>query len=133
VGGEHILTLDTYSCRVGSSPRGRGTRVGSLRQRSDDRFIPAWAGNTRNTPDPRIAGLLPAVHPRVGGEHGSQPIVERVQPGSSPRGRGTQKIKCPHGLPPRFIPAWAGNTSHQKALHEQDTVHPRVGGEHGLE
>ncbi len=86
VGGEHCDQLVDRSRGFGSSPRGRGTLgcvTGGLGQY---RFIPAWAGNTRvgSTYWPR-----PAVHPRVGGEHGLVIIPNTDCAGSSPRGRGT--------------------------------------------
>ena len=46
VGGEHFPTLLTSPFSFGSSPRGRGTRRGSLSSTSSRRIIPAWAGNT---------------------------------------------------------------------------------------
>ena len=71
------------------------------------RFIPAWAGNTRDNP---YIGFINTVHPRVGGEHGNSEISFHTRNGSSPRGRGTQS------------PFAVGFTIH--------AVHPRVGGEH---
>ena len=87
VGGEHRPQDRRRDHLVGSSPRGRGTRLMAhpLRYRAQ-------------------------VHPRVGGEHSAdqQGISSRV--GSSPRGRGTHRMHhCQAGVS-RFIPAWAGNT-----------------------
>ena len=129
VGGEHRRRLPVAGSEAGSSPRGRGTpiRYGSRIKRR--RFIPAWAGNTVI---PIHQNMLYSVHPRVGGEH--QPPAPRKcdQHGSSPRGRGTQPP--PLGVPrlARFIPAWAGNTNIGLHHGESGTVHPRVGGEHGI-
>ncbi len=46
VGGEHLVAVREYQEVAGSSPRGRGTLVGTLIAERDQRFIPAWAGNT---------------------------------------------------------------------------------------
>ena len=66
----------------GSSPRRRGTlRAGQI----------------------RIQTTL--VHPRVGGEHGTQRALLTTQLGSSPRRRGTLLYGEPLVGPERFIPA----------------------------
>ena len=71
------------------------------------RFIPAWAGNTQQTTAP--ASEMP-VHPRVGGEHELKKRLLSELGGSSPRGRGTPFSPIWPSRPLRFIPAWAGNT-----------------------
>ena len=111
----------------GSSPRGRGTRGVRAADREADRFIPAWAGNTRACCHPPCTAT---VHPRVGGEHFLMLTSSVEYSGSSPRGRGTLRgwHKGADGV--RFIPAWAGNTSRQRASRTSSAVHPRVGGEH---
>jgi len=50
--------------------------------------------------------------------------------GSSPRGRGTRLPDDLGARPPRFIPAWAGNTRPRQVDARSTSVHPRVGGEH---
>ena len=127
VGGEHDrgVTLDDFY--AGSSPRGRGTLMRRCVNRSTFRFIPAWAGNTqRRLRLPRIE----SVHPRVGGEHSDDTVATNFADGSSPRGRGTPRVRSIHWVRRRFIPAWAGNTPHVDRLRLFRTVHPRVGGEH---
>ena len=107
VGGEHPELRSANVCLFGSSPRGRGTQHRRRTRLSARRFIPAWAGNTREKP---IAPFSLAVHPRVGGEHSGQHS---------------------DGDPdPRFIPAWAGNTIVTSRFPDPWAVHPRVGGEH---
>ena len=71
------------------------------------RFIPAWAGNTTC---PLNEDSSSPVHPRVGGEHGSNGRPRGLAFGSSPRGRGTLLPPVTIILKLRFIPAWAGNT-----------------------
>ena len=87
VGGEHENDLRTLRTRAGSSPRGRGTPGRGPIGCAAERFIPAWAGNTRTT-SPTTND--PPVHPRVGGEHGADPLHLEQVAGSSPRGRGTR-------------------------------------------
>ena len=89
VGGEHHSVLSCSSTCFGSSPRGRGTHLLSSYKRRIGRFIPAWAGNTRRH---RGGRGRRAVHPRVGGEHQHAPRLQGDDPGSSPRGRGTQPL-----------------------------------------
>ena len=88
VGGEHMDTEQDMLTISGSSPRGRGTHLNRSRTITTSRFIPAWAGNTRRRP---TAPAAAPVHPRVGGEHPRHPSQCGTCPGSSPRGRGTQK------------------------------------------
>ena len=91
------------------------------------RFIPAWAGNT-TLPDHGEKSR--SVHPRVGGEHAQLRDRGWMHDGSSPRGRGTHRIKPVRLRGIRFIPAWAGNTPVEASKAAKSTVHPRVGGEH---
>ena len=80
VGG---LRLDAYR---GSSPRVRGTERPDDHHRRLQRFIPARAGNGRD----RLAGSNSiTVHPRACGERSPTSDVTCVDPGSSPRVRGT--------------------------------------------
>ena len=71
------------------------------------RFIPACAGNTDPLKD--IRATTP-VHPRVCGEHDHRADVGDVDPGSSPRVRGTRFEGDEDIRDERFIPACAGNT-----------------------
>ncbi len=127
MGGEHSTLSAPSSPNTGSSPRGRGTRRHDLGRQGEDRFIPAWAGNT-------ATGIRTAwrqtVHPRVGGEHCPPSAITRAGPGSSPRGRGTRRRRHRRPRQHRFIPAWAGNTTSTPRSGVSTTVHPRVGGEH---
>ena len=108
VGGEHDSQGWHPDPVTGSSPRGRGTRPPLCRMRHAERFIPAWAGNTK--PQARHHACDP-VHPRVGGEHDHSTETNNEHHGSSPRGRGTQMNSSNRDPGCRFIPAWAGNTA----------------------
>ena len=91
------------------------------------RFIPADAENT-DAAD--AAKAMVAVHPRGCGEHPCMTAKKPVPAGSSPRGRGTHDEDGHVTPPPRFIPAWAGNTAPASPAMARFPVHPRVGGEH---
>ena len=169
MGGEHVPILIDAESTIGSSPHGRGTRHAHARRCAADRFIPAWAGNTRSgsgswrerTVHPRMGGehplerphvspavrfipawagntdhrpwccRTPTVHPRMGGEHGDHRDAVVTYVGSSPHGRGTRRPDhVLHDLH-RFIPAWAGNTGPGDVGDSRIAVHPRMGGEHG--
>ena len=71
---------------IGSSPRVRGTVFPNGVDGSDERFIPACAGNSIRG---RRAGGLRTVHPRVCGEQGCSSSRVFLMIGSSPRVRGT--------------------------------------------
>ena len=107
VGGEHHFAKEMTALLFGSSPRGRGTLIRRVPVRTQQRFIPAWAGNTQYK---RSTDYLHAVHPRVGGEHEGGESVDLQDDGSSPRGRGTHWISVVLWIVLWFIPAWAGNT-----------------------
>ena len=107
VGGEQKRCGNLVFALYGSSPRGRGTVVMVAKPIQHDRFIPAWAGNSRSATERPIAG---PVHPRVGGEQSRSCRRKRKTNGSSPRGRGTA-VDCVRPFRvSRFIPAWAGNS-----------------------
>ena len=105
--GEHAAADLHAALFHGSSPRVRGTQ-----QRGDfgshvNRFIPACAGNTRDTA--KSLGYV-SVHPRVCGEHGVSQRTRRLGSGSSPRVWGTRYAIAIKTVISRFIPACAGNT-----------------------
>ena len=95
-----------------------------------ERSIPARAGNTKPTSSRRLTG---SVHPRAGGEHHCDPNGDHCGFGPSPRGRGTLSSDGASRGRDRSIPARAGNTRDLRAETTPGTVHPRAGGEHGLD
>ena len=127
--GEHALLWASPDCKHGSSPRLRGTRHRVDARHGRGRFIPASAGNTTCW---SMAFLIMAVHPRVCGEHMPDLSRSSSENGSSPRLRGTRSWQDGRQLPPRFIPASAGNTSNFSNVNNGASVHPRVCGEHSL-
>ena len=104
--GELSMLLVGNGYAVGSSPRVRGTPLGSPKGWPHQRFIPACAGNSR---DGGAGGSGRAVHPRVCGELLQAPPAADIDDGSSPRVRGTRR-----------------STRDQ---WEARSVHPRVCGE----
>ena len=109
----------------GSSPRVRGTRARDRRGAGRRRFIPACAGNSR---PPTCRRPSPPVHPRVCGELPGTITSARLDPGSSPRVRGTPGHRCSPTRRGRFIPACAGNSRSRRTSATSPTVHPRVCG-----
>ncbi len=114
-------------CREdGSSPRMRGTVHPLTRQLCLARFIPAHAGNSRES-RPRLAPC--PVHPRACGEQGRSIRGAYSISGSSPRMRGTDGYWRRVVLQIRFIPAHAGNRQCAVVIVVCATVHPRACGE----
>ena len=110
----------------GSSPRLRGTLRSWMLPTACSRFIPAPAGNAPIAPQRSRSG---SVHPRACGERVNHRAQPRLNPGSSPRLRGTLSRGNPSLRPPRFIPAPAGNASFLRFPTLPLAVHPRACGE----
>ncbi len=91
---------------VGSSPRVRGTQLGSSLLWPAPRFIPARAGNAISS---RLGRAAASVHPRACGERDETCHWPPPRTGSSPRVRGTQRRRSAIHSVSRFIPARAGN------------------------
>ena len=89
---------------------------------------PSWRGNIMETSD-RTNNREP-VQPCVCGEHPGDSADCLAYDGSSPRVRGT--LHGPHlvAVLARFIPACAGNTTKRSLSGWNNSVHPRVCGEH---
>ena len=105
--GEHAACLVSLSAISGSSPRVRGTRLGSTPKTGTRGIIPACAGNT---PGGRLPHGGFGDHPRVCGEHSEMLLLQLQNTGSSPRVRGTQRPCCRLWFVLGIIPACAGNT-----------------------
>ena len=72
-------------------------------------------------------------HPRVCGEHLRLSDLRRINPGSSPRVRGTRAVRAACGRAGGIIPAYAGNTSGYPYRRWRSWDHPRVCGEHKVD
>ena len=125
--GEHKPALPVEVPSSGSSPRVRGTRFQEHRAFVVGGIIPACAGNTE---EGHRASMVSRDHPRMCGEHKAAAFQDFMASGSSPRVRGTQRLR-PDGPAARgIIPACAGNTLKQRPRCSTTWDHPRVCGEH---
>ena len=68
-------------------------------------------------------------HPRVGGEKQIGGDNGLDKQGSPPRGRGKGKVDLLAGFAGGITPAWAGKSAFAEWEVNEDTDHPRVGGE----
>ena len=85
--GEHFAVVDGPHALAGPSPLTRGTRDRPGSWNTEERSIPAHAGNTRAPP----GAVEPAsVHPRSRGEHASAWKTNTGTYGPSPLTRGTR-------------------------------------------
>ena len=125
-GGENPLSRPAQAQTGGSSPRGRGKRLRFGLRGGGDRLIPARAGKTARSEDPR--GWSQA-HPRAGGENARRLKHGRDGDGSSPRGRGKPRGLRRVASRRRLIPARAGKTARRRSAHTPPWAHPRAGGE----
>ena len=124
--GEQTRKSGHFFRANGSSPRVRGTVALVPAHLFLGRFIPACAGNSRPAP---ASSPPPPVHPRVCGEQAVGKFGANEAYGSSPRVRGTDSPRRQKAVPPRFIPACAGNRRRRAVKICCTTVHPRVCGE----
>ena len=145
------LAVGSFSDKIvsGSSPLTRGTLELILTRQPSQRFIPAYAGNSRQE---RPSGAKSTVHPRLRGELPAPIAAVAVMDGSSPLTRGTQTIVFRVLRRVRFIPAYAGNSQDNRRgrklapgsspltrgtrplsyyPRKTKTVHPRLRGELG--
>ncbi len=127
--GEHSISFCLLIDLSGSSPRLRGTPIGTGRLHEGGRFIPAPAGNTGMG---RGGSRGLAVHPRACGEHDQHAGGGEGADGSSPRLRGTRWYSAASDGRYRFIPAPAGNTALIAQGRRVAAVHPRACGEHSF-
>ena len=127
--GEHNELFSSSNRSPGSSPRMRGTHPRRAGLSARGGIIPAYAGNTRLTLNPHPAAVD---HPRVCGEHHEAWDGSGSGLGSSPRMRGTPRLRKPAARQPGIIPAYAGNTSRSMGVDGGPRDHPRVCGEHRL-
>ena len=109
----------------GLSPRGRGNLLRHDHASLLSGSIPAWAGEPLESAGQRLASR---VYPRVGGGTPLHQVVEGLELGLSPRGRGNPVRSAYSGTSPRSIPAWAGEPQVHPAGQLRRVVYPRVGG-----
>ena len=68
------------------------------------------------------------VYPRVGGGNCALLVMQALQKGLSPRGRGKPDYVFQRHIEVGSIPAWAGETKSGFRGHCRHGVYPRVGG-----
>ena len=91
-----------------------------------NRFIPAGAGNSNSYTD---KSSKQTVYPRWRGELISLLEYMSCAHGLSPLARGTPRHAGRAAIPPRFIPAGAGNSFSSSSIAVVLTVYPRWRGE----
>ena len=124
--GKLPLRLMNDNKNGGLSPLARGTRSTITSKSAESRFIPAGAGNSVLSL-PYIARI--SVYPRWRGELISLLEYMSCAHGLSPLARGTQRHAGRAAIPPRFIPAGAGNSFSSSSIAVVLTVYPRWRGE----
>ncbi len=110
----------------GLSPLARGTPLPAPPCCCRSRFIPAGAGNSKIQ---SIADAAGTVYPRWRGELVKIMTTINQNPGLSPLARGTPDAIAGSCIPPRFIPAGAGNSARLKGKNFWGSVYPRWRGE----
>ena len=125
--GEHKVAFANNEQVQGSSPRMRGTHV--LSRAADDLhgLIPTYAGNTGHY---TVRGGVHGAHPHVCGEHTGEVRLSFAHLGSSPRMRGTPRIRHATDGFAGLIPTYAGNTCMRESHPRTSRAHPHVCGEH---
>ncbi len=125
--GEHPITTNSPTVKVGSSPRMWGTPQDLHPVPLGQRFIPTHVGNT--SPGAARFRIL-AVHPHACGEHFLILFSCLSGVGSSPRMWGTRTQRKKQEAQRRFIPTHVGNTLAMNPLMLLLAVHPHACGEH---
>ena len=105
--GELSRSTTPPTVLLGPSPLTRGTQRREKPAICFDRFIPAYAGNSRRQ---FVKRLNIAVHPRLRGELEDFTVTKSGCRGSSPLTRGTLLLDIMFNAIFRFIPAYAGNS-----------------------
>ena len=125
--GAHIHNGDARLDVVGSSPRMRGSRPSAGIRNPQTGIIPAHAGLTDLQ---RMRAASERDHPRACGAHQVKIITEEIMLGSSPRMRGSRKVKIIVIKNDGIIPAHAGLTAGALTSESTSRDHPRACGAH---
>ncbi|GKW16748.1 hypothetical protein PEC301937_26970 [Pectobacterium carotovorum subsp. carotovorum] len=125
--GEHLYGNRPSYPKNGLSPLARGTQIPRAGWCQCGRFIPAGAGNTRESISKHF---ICSVYPRWRGEHPMSNAADIGVGGLSPLARGTPLTATTMRYSGRFIPAGAGNTRAGMFSMRLCSVYPRWRGEH---
>ena len=109
--GEYNKKAQIGKPTLGSTPRMRGIFDITIRQKSDNRFNPAYAGNIQKW---QQSAMPTQVQPRVCGEYNRKSASRRRNVGSTPRMRGIFNNLFSFFFQIRFNPAYAGNIKYGK-------------------
>ncbi len=123
--------LASAAARRGLSPPTRGIPYPVDRQADDRRSIPAYAGDPSGAPAKAQSG---GVYPRLRGGSPSAATIDGQRDGLSPPTRGIPPAMPNPNVPPRSIPAYAGDPWRGCAAGGKRGVYPRLrgGSGHGL-
>ena len=125
--GAHSISSDTRSPPAGSSPRMRGSLAAASTNANTNGIIPAHAGLTFYGLSSRFSCRD---HPRACGAHRLLHTPHPLHEGSSPRMRGSRKIRQPNKRCNGIIPAHAGLTAVSPSMRSARWDHPRACGAH---
>ena len=125
--GEHSEGDIMHEMRAGSSPHVRGAHTCWYRCRFCCGIIPACAGSTGRAPS---STSRTRDHPRMCGEHSSNPGTIIKTLGSSPHVRGAHCSGMKSNSRRGIIPACAGSTNTPLGYATRRRDHPRMCGEH---
>ena len=125
--GEHWTSNGSEGLGRGSSPHVRGAPDQRANQHGQSGIIPACAGSTRCSQEPKRYHWD---HPRMCGEHVTIPEDALLTAGSSPHVRGAPSKPIVSSKLGGIIPACAGSTFTPSSTHEITWDHPRMCGEH---
>ena len=134
--GEAAVAAFSAACRVGPSPRARGSRPEAPHGALTGGSIPAGAGKPRSSSawrwcwrvHPRGRGEA-GVEVRGRGEAGPRPLAVRMGQGPSPWARGSLPCPMTANMTVGSIPAGAGKPSTRTCRTSANRVHPRGRGE----
>ncbi|ERH20064.1 hypothetical protein HMPREF0043_00193 [Actinobaculum sp. oral taxon 183 str. F0552] len=125
--GEHERESPLWRLSPGSSPHTRGALRERRPRTRTSRIIPAYAGST---PSVYSATVRLSDHPRIRGEHPSNPLRSLRGTGSSPHTRGARRRRPHPNVDRGIIPAYAGSTPPRRPARRSPADHPRIRGEH---
>ena len=126
--GANVAITPRHAPPAGSSPRMRGKLVLLELVPSEERIIPAHAGQTLRALPSRRTGTD---HPRACGANRLISVAAVCRAGSSPRMRGKPGRGFDVEFEHRIIPAHAGQTGANTRASGSTTDHPRACGANG--
>ena len=127
--GEYGVRVMISKYTSGSPPHTRGIQLRGQCLTCEERFTPAYAGNTYA---PSRRRCTRRVHPRIRGEYLYELFYKSLYKGSPPHTRGIRGFERAGADPHGFTPAYAGNTCMNYFTNLCTKVHPRIRGEYSI-